>query len=52
MIESLTRAEYDALRRRGMIQRLIVNLPPRHLKSLMPSIAFPDWVLGAFFRIR
>jgi predicted phage terminase large subunit-like protein len=25
---------------------LIINLPPRHLKSLMASIAFPAWCLG------
>ena len=32
--------------REGKIQRLIINLPPRHLKSLMASIAFPAWCLG------
>ena len=32
--------------RRGTIRRLIINLPPRHLKSLMASIAFPAWCLG------
>src|SRR6201986_5654141 len=32
--------------REGKIQRLIINLPPRHLKSLMPPIAFPAWCLG------
>ena len=32
--------------RRGRIRRLIINLPPRHLKSLMASIAFPAWCLG------
>jgi hypothetical protein len=32
--------------REGKIQRLIINLPPRHLKSLMASIAFPAWRLG------
>jgi predicted phage terminase large subunit-like protein len=26
--------------------RLIINLPPRHLKSLLASIAFPAWYLG------
>jgi len=26
--------------------RPIINLPPRHLKSLMASIAFPAWCLG------
>ena len=30
----------------GKIRRLIINLPPRHLKSLMASIAFPAWCLG------
>src|SRR6266853_1125549 len=32
--------------REGKIRRLIINLPPRHLKSLMASIAFPAWCLG------
>ena len=32
--------------RQGKIRRLIINLPPRHLKSLMASIAFPAWCLG------
>ena len=32
--------------RQGAIRRLIINLPPRHLKSLMASIAFPAWCLG------
>jgi predicted phage terminase large subunit-like protein len=32
--------------REGRIGRLIINLPPRHLKSLMASIAFPAWCLG------
>src|SRR5437870_2378352 len=32
--------------RAGKIRRLIINLPPRHLKSLMTSIAFPAWCLG------
>src|SRR6201993_4544977 len=31
--------------REGKIRRLIINLPPRHLKSLMASIAFPGWCL-------
>jgi hypothetical protein len=26
--------------------RLIINLPPRHLKSLLASVAFPAWWLG------
>ena len=38
----------DALERcrRGEIRRLIINLPPRSLKSHCASIAFPCWVLG------
>jgi predicted phage terminase large subunit-like protein len=32
--------------RQGKIRRLIINLPSRHLKSLMASIAFPAWCLG------
>jgi predicted phage terminase large subunit-like protein len=30
----------------GKIRRLIINLPPRHLKSLMASVAFPARCLG------
>jgi hypothetical protein len=32
--------------RNGEIRRLIINLPPRHLKSLLASVAFPAWCLG------
>ncbi len=32
--------------RQGKIPRLIINLPPRHLKSLMASSAFPAFCLG------
>jgi hypothetical protein len=32
--------------REGRIHRLIINEPPRHLKSLLASIAFPAWCLG------
>jgi predicted phage terminase large subunit-like protein len=32
--------------RRGECRRLIINVPPRSLKSVMASIAFPAWVLG------
>lgn len=31
---------------RGEIKRLIVNLPPRHLKSHCATIAFVAWLLG------
>ncbi len=38
----------DALEqcRKGKIRRLIINLPPRSLKSHMTSIAFVAWLLG------
>src|SRR5262245_55982522 len=32
--------------RLGRIKRLIINLPPRYLKSLVTSVAFPAFVLG------
>ena len=32
--------------RRGEIRRLIINIPPRTLKSHCASVAFPAWVLG------
>jgi predicted phage terminase large subunit-like protein len=32
--------------RRGRCRRLIVNVPPRHLKSHAISVAFPAWLLG------
>jgi predicted phage terminase large subunit-like protein len=32
--------------RRGEITRLIINLPPRHLKSILVSVAFPALLLG------
>jgi hypothetical protein len=32
--------------RQGQIRRLIINLPQRHLKSLLTSVAFPAWCLG------
>src|SRR4051812_48551594 len=32
--------------RRGEIRFLIVNMPPRSLKSVMASVAFPAFVLG------
>src|SRR5712671_7449806 len=32
--------------RAGRIRRLIISLPPRHLKSHLASIAFPAWCLG------
>lgn len=32
--------------RQGQIRRLIINLPPRSLKSVMTSVAFPAFVMG------
>jgi hypothetical protein len=32
--------------RQGKIRQLIINLPSRHLKSLLASIAFPAWCLN------
>jgi hypothetical protein len=32
--------------RSGNIKRLIITLPPRHLKSITTSVAFPAFVLG------
>jgi predicted phage terminase large subunit-like protein len=32
--------------RAGHITRLVINVPPRSLKSLISSIAFPAWMLG------
>jgi hypothetical protein len=32
--------------RLGQIRRLIINVPPRHLKSLCASVAFPAWCMG------
>ena len=32
----------------GEIKRLIINLPPRSLKSVCVSVAFPAWLLGHY----
>lgn len=32
--------------RRGEIRRLIITLPPRHLKSVIVSTCWPAWLLG------
>ena len=32
--------------RTGKIRRLMINLPPRHLKSLIVSVALPAFLLG------
>src|ERR1700690_660707 len=28
----------------GQITRLIINVPPRHCKSILTAVAFPAWV--------
>src|SRR5438270_3023786 len=32
--------------RQGKIRRLVINVAPRNLKSLLASVAFPAWCLG------
>jgi hypothetical protein len=32
--------------RQGALNRLIITVPPRHLKSISCSVAFPAWLLG------
>ena len=39
-------AEYLAACARGELPRLMINLPPRMLKSTLVSVAWPAWVLG------
>jgi predicted phage terminase large subunit-like protein len=36
----------------GQERRLILNLPPRHLKSILASVAFPAFLLGRDPRLR
>ncbi|MGQ0586514.1 MAG: phage terminase large subunit [Gammaproteobacteria bacterium] len=43
-IEAMCAAFEECLR--GKIKRLIINVPPRSLKSLTGSVAFPAYVLG------
>lgn len=39
-------AEYLAACARGEITRLLINMPPRSLKSLSVSVAWPAWLLA------
>lgn len=41
----LIAAELEACRR-GYTKRLIINIPPRSLKSICASVGFPAWLLG------
>lgn len=36
----------------GEIKRLLINIPPRSMKSIMVSVAFPAWLLGRDPRTR
>jgi len=38
--------------RRGELPRLIINLPPRHLKSFIVSVAWPAYLLGRDTTVR
>ncbi|MCX5724629.1 MAG: phage terminase large subunit [Nitrospirae bacterium] len=31
---------------RGEVKRVIINIPPRNMKSIIASVAFPAWLLG------
>jgi predicted phage terminase large subunit-like protein len=37
-------AEYLEAATRGEIKRLVINIPPRHMKSLQVSIFWPAWI--------
>ena len=39
-------AEYLKKVEKGHINRLIINIPPRSLKSICISVAWPAWILG------
>jgi predicted phage terminase large subunit-like protein len=39
-------ADYLQAVERGHIRRLIINMPPRYLKSLTVSVAWPAWLLA------
>jgi predicted phage terminase large subunit-like protein len=45
-------AEHLEAAAQGEITRLIVNLPPRSLKSIVVSVAWPAWLLGRDPRTR
>lgn len=39
-------AEHLLACEKGYTKRLIINIPPRHLKSLIVNVAWPAWLLG------
>ena len=44
----------DALQRiaDGIDKRVVINLPPRHLKSVFLSVVWPAWLLGQNPKLR
>jgi predicted phage terminase large subunit-like protein len=44
--------EYLEAARTGQLRRLIINIPPRSLKSVTVSVAWPAWLLGHDARSR
>lgn len=45
-------AQYLQACAKGEIRRLIINIPPRMLKSTMVSVAWPAWLMGQDARAR
>jgi predicted phage terminase large subunit-like protein len=43
-IDAISSALHEVYR--GNIKRLLINMPPRYLKSICVSVAFPAWILG------
>ncbi|MDR0571385.1 MAG: phage terminase large subunit [Rickettsiales bacterium] len=43
-VDAITSALEEAYK--GNIKKLIINMPPRYLKSICVSVSFPAWVLG------
>lgn len=41
-------SDYLAAVESGQIRRLIINMPPRGLKSVCVSVAWPAWILGHY----
>ncbi|MGR6329974.1 phage terminase large subunit family protein [Sphingomonas sp. XXL09] len=39
-------SDYLARTERGEVRRLLITIPPRHLKSIATSVALPAWMLG------
>lgn len=41
-----TMIDYLEAATKGKLQRLIINIPPRYMKSLVVNVAWPAWLLG------